>query len=330
MDVYKSIYQKLFQVNENNFESLALELFNYQAIHNSTYAEYLKCLSIDINNVKSLRQIPFLPISFFKTHEIKTESWKAEVVFESSGTTSNSTSKHFVRDVSLYDLNSSMSFSDFYGPLNNYHFLALLPSYLERDNSSLVRMVDVFIKKSGSSIGGFYLNDLDRLINGLQKAKRSNRRVFLIGVSFALLDLAEYAQVDLANAIIMETGGMKGRREEITRQELHNTLNQAFGSQKIHSEYGMTELLSQAYSIGGGYFETSKLMKVILRDLNDPFDMNMMVGKTGGINVIDLANLSSCSFIETQDIGRYNADGSFEVLGRFDNSDIRGCNLMFG
>ncbi len=330
MNAYKSFYQKLFQINQNNFESFALELFKYQALNNPVYAEYIKQLSVKLDNVQSIAQIPFLPISFFKNHEIKTEKWEEEAIFESSGTTSGNTSKHFIRDLSLYDRNAKIAFNQFYGGLEDYHFLALLPSYLERNNSSLVRMVDRFIAESNSSLGGFYLNNLDELTENILKAQKSDRRVFLIGVSFALLDLAEYATIDLSKSIIMETGGMKGRREEITRQELHATLNEAFGTENIHSEYGMTELLSQAYAIKDGYFQPSNLMKVILRDLNDPFDMNIKVGKTGGINVIDLVNISSCSFIETQDIGRFDLTGRFEVLGRFDNSDIRGCNLMIG
>ncbi|MEL7001236.1 MAG: acyl transferase [Bacteroidota bacterium] len=330
MDVYKSIQQKLFQVTENNFESFTLDLFRYQAINNPIYAEYINNLSLSIDNVKSLSQIPFIPISFFKDHKIRSAEWETEAIFESSGTTQGNASKHYIRDLSLYDRSAIEAFNGFYGDLSNYHFLALLPSYLERNNSSLIRMVDVFIQKSGSSLGGFYLDNLDDLIANLGDARKTDRKVFLIGVSFALLDLAEHSQIDLSDAIVMETGGMKGRRKEITRQELHNKLNDAFGTSQIHSEYGMTELLSQAYSKGGGYFQASRLMKVILRDLNDPFDMQIPVGKTGGINVIDLANISSCAFIETQDIGRIDDRGLFEVLGRFDNSDIRGCNLMFG
>lgn len=330
MDAYKSFYQKLFQVNQNNFESFALELFRYQAIHNPIYAQYVQQLGVNIHNVKSITEIPFLPISFFKNHEIKTGSWQSEATFESSGTTMGNTSRHFIKDLSLYDLKAKEAFVETYGDLSDYHFFALLPSYLERNNSSLVRMVDSFVKDSGSDLSGFYLENLSQLVENLSIALKKDRKVFLIGVSFALLDLSEYSNIDLSQAIVMETGGMKGRREEITRQELHRILNESFNTKKIHSEYGMTELLSQAYSTGGGYFQPSKLMKVILRDLNDPLDKNIGVGKTGGINVIDLVNLSSCAFIETQDIGRYSEDNCFEVLGRFDNSDIRGCNLMIG
>lgn len=330
MSAYKSFSQKLFQINQNNFESFALELFKYQAIHNPVYAEYIQQLSININNVESLFEIPFLPISFFKNHKIKTEEWAAEAIFESSGTTSGNTSRHFVRDLSIYDRGAETTFNNFYGALTDYHFFALLPSYLERDNSSLVRMVDSFIRTSNSDLAGFYLDDINGLVEHLLQAQKTTRKVFLIGVSFALLDLAEHSSIDLSQSIVMETGGMKGRREELTRQELHARLNSSFRTNNIHSEYGMTELLSQAYAVEDGYFQPSNLMKVILRDLNDPFDLNIKPGKTGGINVIDLANISSCAFIETQDIGRFNSQRQFEVLGRFDNSDIRGCNLMIG
>ncbi len=267
-----------------------------------------------------------MPITFFKENEVKTEEWESELIFESSGTTGSTKSEHHVRSLVFYTNHSLNIFKHFYGEPSQFHFMALLPSYLERSNSSLVYMVAQLIEASGSSMSGFYLDDLDRLLADIDQAKTSNKKIFLIGVSFALLDLADHGNVDLSDAIIMETGGMKGRRKEMIREELHQVLKNAFNVSGIHSEYGMTELMSQAYATSEGVFKTDKNMKVLLRDLNDPFDMREN-HRQGGINVIDLGNFNTCAFIETQDIGRFKGDG-FEILGRFDNSDIRGCNLL--
>jgi hypothetical protein len=318
--------QKLFHLRKAGFDALALELFQYQAQHNTVYKEYLNYLCVQPDKVKNIRQIPFLPIAFFKEHEIKTDDWETEIIFESSGTTGTTRSEHHVRSLDFYTDHSVSIFKHFYGDPHQFHFMALLPSYLERSNSSLVHMVSKLIENSGSALSGFYLDDFDQLLIDIEKAKMSDKRIFLIGVSFALLDLAEKPKLDLGTAIVMETGGMKGRRKEMIRDELHNTLKEGLKVEEIHSEYGMTELMSQAYAKQGGIFQTDKNMKVLLRDLNDPFDLQEKQ-RQGGINVIDLGNFNTCAFIETQDIGRFHNDG-FEVLGRFDNSDIRGCNLL--
>jgi len=322
---FKSFKHRLLNLDVKNFDSLALDVFQWQASHNPIYQKYLSYLNISPDNVKNLAEIPFLPISFFKNHEIKCGKWEHELVFESSGTTGQERSKHFVKDLSFYHKVSENIFEKQYGSLKDFVILALLPSYLERGNSSLVYMVEHFMQLADSE-SGFYLNDLSTLKEKLADLKSLGKKILLIGVSFALLDFAEKYRGSLEGVIVMETGGMKGRRKEMIRSDLHKILTDAFEVDKIHSEYGMTELLSQAYSHGDGLFTTPPWMKVVLRDLNDPFDLGKR--SIGGINVIDLANIYSCSFIETQDMGTMNKNGTFEVLGRIDNSEIRGCNLL--
>lgn len=309
------------------FEKTALKVFRFQYDNNTVYREFCDLVKQDKQSVKSLKQIPFLPIQFFKSHEVVSNLDKAETVFTSSGTTGSITSRHLVTDVSLYEQSCRQAFSQFYGNIEDYTVLALLPSYLERQGSSLIHMVEDLIHLSNNSDSGFYLNDYDALVRKLLEQERDNKNVLLIGVTFALLDLIEKQNFKLENTIIMETGGMKGRRKEMIREELHEILTKGFGVKAIHSEYGMTELLSQAYSLGEGVFECPAWMKIHIRDTEDALTY-IQNGKTGGINVIDLANINSCSFIATQDLGKKYDNGSFEVLGRFDNSDIRGCNLM--
>ena len=275
----------------------------------------------------SVEEIPFLPISFFKNHVVRTGEWTPETVFESSGTTGVVTSRHFVRDPALYKDHALRIFESFYGSITGFHVLALLPSYLERQGSSLVMMADHFIRESQSPHSGFYLNNLDDLSAKLRLLRAGSRKVLVLGVTFALLDLAERFPMDLNHCIIMETGGMKGRRKEIIRDELHEILRNAFNVPEIHSEYGMTELLSQAYSMGAGKFRLPPALKVIIRDINDPARQELP-GRTGGINIIDFANIYSCAFVETEDLGRLTQDGYLEVLGRMDNTDVRGCNLL--
>ncbi|MFD2999480.1 acyl transferase [Pontibacter toksunensis] len=327
---FKKHHSTLLQQQEfPDFHTIALDLFRYQAQHNPVYNSYIQHLGIETSQVQALEQIPFLPIEFFKEQEVKTGTFEAEAVFLSSGTTRQNRSRHFISDLALYNHVTERTFEKFYGPLQQYAILALLPSYLEQGGSSLVAMVDHFIKKAGQQEEGFYLREHDKLLQTLRQAKQQGKKVLLIGVSYALLDLAEKlkGQEDFNGVIVMETGGMKGRRREMIREELHEKLRKGFGVDAIHSEYGMTELLSQGYSKGGGIFWPGYTIRILLRDLNDPFDLGVS-HRSGGINVIDLANVDSCAFIETKDIGRIHADGSFEVLGRFDNSDIRGCNLL--
>lgn len=333
--------QKIVDLQNQSFDELTLDVFRYQALYNPTYSQYLKHLKIDIQAVQKLTEIPFLPIQFFKYHSIQTaEPGKPVTYFESSGTQNTAIrSRHLLFDAEFYNSVSERIFQQQYGSLQNFHILALLPSYLERNNSSLIYMMDHFIKASKSSFSGFYLHDVSEMIKTLKNLilKNDGKKILLLGVTFALLDLAE-GEEDLSflansdKVIIMDTGGMKGRRQELLREEVHDILKSAFGAPSIHSEYGMTELLSQGYSTGEGLFTPGYTMKILLRDVNDPFaiyDHNMNHAKTGGINVVDLANLDTCAFIETQDLGRYGAEpGTFYVMGRFDNSDIRGCNLM--
>jgi len=279
------------------------------------------------SEVNHLKDIPFLPIEFFKSKKVISGQNGSFSIFTSSGTTGQNTSKHFVSDIHLYQKSYLKGFQYFYGDISDYCILALLPSYLERKGSSLIYMVSDLIKKSKHPESGFYLNEIDLLLDKVKKLDVQGEKILLIGVSFALLDLVENHVMHLNNTILMETGGMKGRRKEMIREELHDTLKKGFGVDHIHSEYGMTELLSQAYSKGNGLFESPPWMKVLIRDTEDPLTF-LSHGKTGGINVIDLANLNSCSFIATQDLGKKYDNGSFEILGRFDHSDIRGCNLM--
>ncbi|SRR5690606_14089071 len=329
MDSFKRFHEDLFSIRPDAFEAHALDLFRYQATHNPIYAQYVSLLGVDIATVTQLCHIPFLPIDFFKSHKVTTHEWEPATVFESSGTTGQIRSRHYVKDVDFYLRVTEHIFNSFYGKLEDFHVMALLPSYLERENSSLVAMADYFIRKSQSPFSGFYLYDHNGLVEQLKHAINKGGRVILLGVSFALLDLAERFNVDLADVIVMETGGMKGRREELTRGELHTILKRRFNVVAIHSEYGMTELLSQAYSKADGHFETPPWMKILIRDINDPFEIYGEGAKnSGGVNIIDLANVQSCAFIETQDIGRRLNGDSFEILGRFDNADVRGCNLM--
>ncbi|RZJ33110.1 MAG: acyl transferase [Flavobacterium sp.] len=309
------------------FEKIALKVFRFQHGNNKVYREFCNYLNIDVHEVKSIEKIPFLPISFFKTHDVVSVNNPPQEVFTSSGTTGMATSRHLVTDVSLYEESYRKAFGQFYGNIEDYVVLALLPSYLEREGSSLIYMVDDLIKLSNQPESGFYLNAKDELADKLEALDNSGKNVILIGVTYALLDMIETRKFSLQNTIIMETGGMKGRRKEMIREELHEVLCEGFGVNAIHSEYGMTELLSQAYSLGNGIFQCPNWMEILVRDTEDALTY-INEGKSGGINVIDLANINSCSFIATQDLGKKYTDGSFEVLGRFDNSDIRGCNLM--
>ena len=321
--------QDIFNINDHRtFRAAALEVFNYQARHTPVYREYLAALGVDPSTVSEVEQIPFLPVEFFKSHTVMVEWKRAELVFESSGTTGIKPSLHHVADASLYNKSFVSAFQQFYSDPYTYCILALLPAYLERSGSSLVHMMDHLIKDSGHPDSGFYLHNLEELASVLQKRNEDHYPTLLVGVSFALLDLAEQHPMTLGDHImVMETGGMKGQRKEMVRSELHEQLKSAFGLNAIHSEYGMTELLSQAYSKGEGLFRCPPWMKILVRDPNDPLTL-LSAGQSGGINVIDLANLNSCSFIATGDLGKVHEDGSFEVLGRFDHSDIRGCNLL--
>ena len=320
--------EDIFQISsKKEFEKITLKVFRHQYDNNLVYQQFCNFLKKDKTNVKSLTEIPFLPIQFFKSHNVLSSSEPIQQTFTSSGTTGMQTSKHLVTDVSWYEMSYCLGFSEFYGNIEDYCVLALLPSYLEREGSSLIYMVEDLIQSSNHEDSGFYLNNYDELISKLIELDDSGQNVILIGVTYALLDLIEKQKFQLKNTIIMETGGMKGKRKEMIREELHSILCNGFGVSKIHSEYGMTELLSQAYSLGDGIFECPPWMQILIRDTEDALTY-VSEGKTGGINVIDLANINSCSFIATQDLGKKYPNHSFEVLGRFDNSDIRGCNLM--
>lgn len=327
MSLIQNFIHQLPQVNESNFDDIALSLFQVQSAHNPVYKQFIQSLGIRSSKITSIEQIPFLPIEFFKNHHVVTGDWLVDIKFTSSGTTGTTASRHEVWSLDFYLKNAQDIFERYFGSLTEYHFFALLPSYLEREGSSLIAMMDYFIRESNSPFSGFYLNNYRDLVNQIGKAKKTNRKVILWGVSFALLDLAEKFDVDLENAIVIETGGMKGRRKEMIREELHAILCNRFRVRQIGSEYGMTELLSQAYSVGNGIYQSPPCLKIIIRDINDPFQ-RAENGKTGGINVVDLANAHSCAFIETQDLGKWTQGGYFEVLGRIDNSDLRGCNLL--
>lgn len=317
---------KVFLTDQTGFDQLALELFRFQYQQNPVYQEYVNALQIVGTDVKRVEDIPFLPIQFFKTRDVRTTIFEPEAVFMSSGTTQTINSRHAVKSMALYRESFMCAFEQFYGPVNEWCIIGLLPSYLERSNSSLVVMADELIKVSGHPDSGFYLYEHEKLAGVLQTLEARQQKTLLIGVTFGLLDFAEKFPMPLQHTIIMETGGMKGRREEMTRQEVHEILQTAFGLASIHSEYGMTELLSQGYSKGEGIFHTPAWMKVKVRQEDDPLDIRS--SGTGIINVIDLANIYSCCFIATEDVGRVYEDGSFEVQGRVDNSDIRGCSLM--
>lgn len=327
MSKLKTIKHHIENVHLYDFDELALEVFRYQATYNPIYRQFVGLLGVSPSSVTNIADIPFLPITLFKKYLIQTGKWQPEVVFTSSGTTAQSPSRHAFPSLSEYLSNARKGFEHFYGRLDQYCIQALLPAYLERTGSSLVAMVNDFIQQSPYAESGFYLYDYQRLAGQLQSLKAQNIPTLLIGVSFALWDFAEQFPMDLSSTLIMETGGMKGRREEITRNALHNILNTAFQTQQIHSEYGMTELCSQAYSKGDGLFLCAPTMQVFIREVTDPFAA-VSNGKAGVINIIDLANVNSCAFIATEDLGRKYNDGSFEVLGRLDSSDLRGCNLL--
>lgn len=321
-------YDRIFSISSTReFEKISLEVFRHQYHHVALYRKFCDLLKISPQTVTQPFQIPFLPIEFFKSHPIIAQGEKPQITFTSSGTTGAVTSKHLVSDLNWYEKSFNLAFESFYGKIQDLVILALLPSYLEREGSSLVYMVNHLIQKSGHPESGFYLDDLEKLKITLETLEKKGKKVLLIGVSFALLDLVEAHTFNLKNTVIMETGGMKGRRREMIREELHQILKKGFGVDHIHSEYGMTELLSQAYSAGDGIFTCPPWMKIYIRDPEDALTY-LPPHKTGGINVIDLANFNSCSFIATQDLGKDLGNGKTEILGRFDNSDIRGCNLM--
>ena len=313
--------------SQEQFTEIALKVFKHQFKNNKVYRSFCDLLYKHPSDISKIEDIPFLPIQFFKSRKVLSSLNQIDETFTSSGTTGYITSKHFVTNINVYKESYLKGFAHFYGNIEDYVVLALLPNYLERKGSSLVFMVNDLIKKTKNSESGFYLNNLDDLAQKLINLDKKNQKVLLIGVSFALLDLVEKQQFNLKSTIVMETGGMKGRRKELIRDELHQILQNGFGVKEIHSEYGMTELLSQGYSNGNGIFETPPWMQILTRDTEDALTINSKE-KKGGINVIDLANYNSCSFIATQDLGKVNQNGTFEIIGRFDNSDIRGCNLM--
>ncbi|SDS26689.1 LuxE/PaaK family acyltransferase [Winogradskyella sediminis] len=318
----------IFNIKSNaEFDAIALDVFKFQFKHNKVYRSFCDLLYKHPSDIKRVSDIPFLPIQFFKSRKVLSSNLPIEKTFTSSGTTGSITSKHLLTDLNLYEESYLKAFRHFYGNIEDYVVLALLPSYLERDGSSLIYMVNDLIEKSKQAESGFYLNNHNELVNTLKSLEVKQQKTLLIGVSFALLDVVEKIQLNLKHTVVMETGGMKGRRKEMIRQELHQTLKAGFGVHEIHSEYGMTELLSQAYSQGNGIFQCPPWMKVLTRDTEDALTIQT-ANKTGGINVIDLANLNSCAFLATQDLGKVNNHGEFEIIGRFDNSDIRGCNLM--
>lgn len=328
MRVLSSFRERLFNVNQDNFESLALEVFRWQVSENPLYRKFVSHLPIDPDTVKRLEDIPFIPIDFFKDHDIRTGDWHEALTFFSSGTTGSIRSQHRLDAPDFYKQNSRRIFESFYGPLGSFHIVALLPSYLEREGSSLVFMADDFIKQSDSTHSGFFLKDDERLLKTLNLLTKAAGKKLLLGVTFALTDLAERHEMDLSDFIVMETGGMKGKKKEATRQEVHQLLKEKLNVESVHSEYGMTEMMSQAYSPGGGIFAPPPWLRILIRDVNDPFTF-LKEQKTGGINILDIANVHSCCFIETKDLGRKTGNGEeFEVLGRFDNSDLRGCNLL--
>lgn len=312
---------------ETEFSEFALQVFQRQAKEVAVYAEYLDLIKVEPLHINSIENIPFLPISFFKSHKVLPESKVEQTVFSSSGTTGQISSRHLVSDIKMYEASFRNGFKHFYGDIEDYCILALLPAYLERTGSSLVYMVDDLIKNSNHDKSGFYLNNHKELRKTLTALKTERQKTLLIGVSFGLLDFIEEEPFHWPELIVMETGGMKGRRKEMIRSELHSILKSGFDVEQIHSEYGMTELLSQAYSIGRGIYHCPSWMKVSTRDSADPFG-RVNYGDSGGLNIIDLANINSCSFIATDDLAKVYEDGSFEVLGRFDSAEVRGCNLM--
>ncbi len=332
----ENLKSEIFNLDQASFENLSLKVFHYQYSNNPIYQQFVDNLNINPNSIQELNQIPFLPIEIFKYQKIYSGTNCPEFYFESSGTSGQTCSKHYYYSTDFYLKIAEKIFNDFYGELKDYHFIGLLPSYLERQNASLVCMVNDFIKKSESDYSGFYLNNFEELNSKIKKLIHTNKKIFIIGVSFGILDWLEYKKLDseIINAfendqiILMETGGMKGRRKEMSREELHKIFQSHTHAKNIHSEYGMTELFSQSYSKRDGVFQTGFSKKIILRELNDPFTMVKEYNKTGGINIIDLANVESLSFIATQDAGKLLSNKEFEIMGRIQNSDLRGCNLM--
>jgi hypothetical protein len=319
-------FEKLVsQINENNFDEIAWRFFHFQAVHNDGYSAYLKYLKVNPKSLKSLEEIPFLPISFFKTHSIKTGQWPTQRIFKSSGTTESIRSSHHLWDEAFYLQQAERCFVQFFGPLSDFQIIALLPFY-DTVHSSLVAMARYFLSKTSSEYSGFFLSDFDRIARLVDRMNASKKKILLLGVSHALLDLVESGPWDFKELMVMETGGMKGRKKEITRAELHERIIEGLGVKRVSSEYGMAELSSQAYSSGDGIFGCGSAMRVVIKEVNDPFSV---ATASGIINVIDLANFHSCCFIETQDLGKKSGSG-FEVLGRADNSEARGCNLLMG
>lgn len=330
MDFGTNLASEIFS-GSFDFDKICLKVFRFQYEHNVIYKKYVDALGVDIFKIEAPREIPFLPIRFFKTHEVVAAAFEAEVIFESSGTTETINSRHYVKNRSIYEQSFLTAFNRFYGQPGDWCVLGLLPSYLERKNSSLVYMVEALVQSSGHPKSGFYLDDFGKLYESLQALDQSGQKTLLIGVTFALLDFAEKYRLPLKHTVVMETGGMKGRRKEMIRQEVHDILKDAFSLEEVHSEYGMTELLSQAYSKGHGLFQTPEWMRILLRDEEDPLTIKATTatGSTRGlINIIDLANIYSCSFIATDDLGILHENGRFEVTGRRDNSDLRGCSLL--
>ncbi len=327
MHSLSSLKEKILNIDDSTFEETALEVFRFQALNNQVYAEYLDGLNVKPESVRAIHDIPFLPISFFKTHEVKTSKWEPQKEFLSSGTTGMQRSKHLIEDVAYYRRVATQIYTQVYGELKDTTLLALLPSYQEQGSSGLINMVDHFMTLTRNPVSGYYLSDYAGLKMAIDESLNKGARVALFGVSFALLEFAAAVNGSLEGLTVIETGGMKGRGPEYTKAELHEVLKKGLGVSAIHSEYGMTELMSQAYSKGDGVFTSPNWMKIIIRELNDPFNY-LKKGRTGGINVIDLANIHSCAFIETKDIGVVKDDNSFEILGRIDNSDLRGCNLL--
>ncbi len=320
--------KKIFFQKKTNFHSLAIELFNYQANNNKIYADFINFLNLDTEKIKEIEQIPFLPIRFFKNHRVATSNNNSDFYFSSSSTSGIGQSKHYIRDIKVYEMTFNYCFKKFFRPIENFCILGLLPSYLEREGSSLVFMVDSLIQQSNNTHSGFYLNNFEELSAILTLLKKKKQKTILLGVTYALIDFAKIFKIDFEELIIIETGGMKGRKKEIIREELQNILKNSFINSKIYSEYGMTELMSQAYKFDDTNFLFPNHVKVFLRNAYDPLEINNNLNY-GGLNIIDLANIDSCAFIATDDIGKIYLDGSFKILGRFDDSDIRGCSLLY-
>ncbi|MBX9851715.1 MAG: acyl transferase [Cytophagaceae bacterium] len=328
MDFQNSFKAALFNITDSNFNEKAMELFKFQAENNTIYKTYLEALRINPLQIDEPSQIPFLPIDFFKTQKVTTGDFSEEIIFQSSGTTGQERSAHYVKDLNFYKKVARRIFKSSNGPLEEYIILALLPSYLENKSSSLIYMMNDFIAQTGSSESGFILGRMDEISSLVETCRRKNKKIILWGVTYALLDLAEKHPMNLSDIIIMETGGMKGKRQEMIREEVHSYLKAQFQVSGIHSEYGMTELLSQAYSANNGIFKPVPWFRILIRQPNDPFTMSAL-GKAGGVNIIDLSNVDSCAFIQTQDFGLVFENNSFEIRGRIDNSDVRGCNLLY-